>query len=279
MSEGTLAPTPSNVYSFSRVKCFQQCPLRYRFRYLEGRKEAFRSIESFLGSTVHDVLEWLYARRGDDTEPDEPEVLEEFSRRWSEGRDRTVAVIRIKDGDDDYLRLGRDMLSRFFNETFTRDLSRTVSLEQRLSMRLSATVLFTGFADRIGRTDNGRLFVIDYKTSRTEGDQSEFSEGLQAPLYAACVLDRHGDDEALAGYHYLRHGTTRWQPVDRDRARRLAQRFLQLVEEVEAADEFPARPGVLCSWCGFNAICPSAEVPDSLSGGLRRAEEMGRSLF
>jgi hypothetical protein len=67
--------------------------------------------------------------------------------------------------------------------------------------------------------------------------------------------------------------------VDRDRARQLVDRFLELVSEVEAAGDFPARPGVLCAWCGFNAICPSAEVPDSFSGGLRRAEEMGRSLF
>jgi len=279
MSEGTLAPTPSNTYSFSRVKCFQQCPLRYRFRYIEGRKEAFRSIESFLGSTVHDVLEWLYARRDAGTDPDESEVLAEFARRWTEGRDPTVAIIRINNDDEEYIRLGREMLTRFFNETFSRDRSRTVSLEQRLSKRLSDEVLFTGFADRIGRTDKGRLFVIDYKTSRSEGDGSEFSEGLQAPLYAACVLDHHNDDEALAGYHYLRHGTTRWQQVDRDRARQLVARFLDLVFEVETAGDFPARPGVLCSWCGFNAVCPSAEIPESLSGGLRRAEEMGRSLF
>ena len=279
MSEATLAPTPSNTYSFSRIKCFQQCPLRYRFRYLEGRKEAFRSIESFLGSTVHDVLEWLYAQRDAGTDPDESAVLAEFARHWTEGRDRSVAIIRVNNDDEEYIRLGREMLARFFSETFTRDQSRTVSLEQRLSKRLSDAVLFTGFADRIGRTDKGRLFVIDYKTSKSEGDGSEFSEGLQAPLYAACVLDHHDDDEALAGYHYLRHGTTRWQQVDRDRARQLVDRFLELVSEVEAAGDFPARPGVLCAWCGFNAICPSAEVPDSFSGGLRRAEEMGRSLF
>ncbi len=279
MSENPLAPTPSNTYSFSRIKCFQQCPLRYRFRYLEGRKEAFRSIESFLGSTVHDVLEWLYAQRDAGTDPDESAVLAEFARHWTEGRDRTVAIIRVNNDDEEYIRLGREMLARFFSETFTRDQSRTVSLEQRLSKRLSDAVLFTGFADRIGRTDKGRLFVIDYKTSKSEGDGSEFSEGLQAPLYAACVLDHHDDDEALAGYHYLRHGTTKWQQVDRDRARQLVDRFLELVSEVEAAGDFPARPGVLCAWCGFNAICPSAEVPDSFSGGLRRAEEMGRSLF
>lgn len=279
MSDTPLAPTPSNAYSFSRVKCFRQCPLRYRFRYIEGRKEAFRSIESFLGSTVHDVLEWLYVRREEGSELAETAILEEFSRRWADGNDRSVTVIRISDDDETYHRLGREMLSRFFTTTFSRDQSRTVSLEQRLSKRLSPEIVFTGFADRVGRTDKGRLFVIDYKTSKSEGDGSEFSEGLQAPLYAACVLDHHDDDEALAGYHYLRHGSTRWQQVDRDRARQLLQRFLDLVAEVEAAGDFPASPDVLCAWCGFNAVCPSAEVPDSLSGGLRRAEEMGRSLF
>jgi len=279
MSHTPLAPTPSNAYSFSRVKCFQQCPLRYRYRYIEGRKEAFRSIESFLGSTVHDALEWLYGQRDEGDEPAETAILEEFSRRWSEGRDRSIAIIRVGDDEEDYHRLGREMLSRFFTTTFARDRSRTISLEQRISKRLSQEVLFTGFADRVGRTDAGRLFVVDYKTSKSEGDGSEFSEGLQAPLYAACILDHHDDDEALAGYHYLRHGTTRWQLIDRDRAAQLVGRFLELVREVETAGDFPARPGVLCAWCGFNAICPSSRVPEGLSGGLRCAEEIGRSLF
>jgi putative RecB family exonuclease len=144
---------------------------------------------------------------------------------------------------------------------------------------LSDTVRFTGFADRVGRTESGRLFVVDYKTSKSEGNGSEFSEGLQAPLYAACVLRHHDEDEALAGYHYLRHGTTRWQQVDRARAEQLLRRFLDLVHEVESAAEHPPCPGVLCAWCGFNAICSSAQVPESLSGGLRRAEETARRLL
>ena len=279
MNDSERAPSPSNAYSFSRVKCFQQCPLRFRFRYLEGRREAFRSIESFLGSTVHDVLEWLYTGRDNGDDPSETVMLELFARLWSEHRDWDVAVIRISDDDEGYLRLGREMLSRFFRDTFARDCSQTLALEQRLSLRLSESVVFTGFADRIGRTESGRLFVVDYKTSRSEGNGAEFSEGLQAPLYAACVLERYGEREALAGYHYLRHGTTRWQQVEDERADQLFRRFLELVAEIVAADEFPARPGVLCAWCGFNAMCPAADVPESLSGGLRCAEKTGRRLL
>ena len=272
MTDSSRAPTPSNAYSFSRLKSFRQCPMQYRFRYLEGLRESFRSIESYLGNAVHDILEWLYSERDRGSDPDEAAMLDRFADRWQQGLDDTVVVIRIEENPETYLRLGREMLARFHRDTFARDRSETVSLEQRLSLKLSDEVMFTGFADRVGRTEKGRLFVIDYKSSRSEGNGSEFSEGLQAPLYAACVLQHHGEKEALAGYHYLRHGTTRWQQVDTARAQRLMERFLELVGETEAAAEFPARPGILCAWCGFNAHCPAAEVPDRFAGGLRYAQ-------
>jgi putative RecB family exonuclease len=279
MVDSDRAPTPSNSYSFSRLKSFQQCPMRYRFRYLQGRKEAFRSIESYLGNAVHDVLEWLYGQRKGGSSPDQEATLDRFASRWTEGWDEGIAIIRIEENEENYIRVGREMLDRFHRDTFSRDQSQTVALEQRLSERLTDDVVFTGFADRVGRTKKGRLFVIDYKTSKSEGNGSEFSEGLQAPLYAACVLRHHDEEEALAGYHYLRHGTTRWQQVDRDRAQDLLNRFLELVEETNSAGEFPARPGILCAWCGFNAECPAAEVADRFSGGLRQAEKMGRRLL
>jgi hypothetical protein len=53
------------------------------------------------------------------------------------------------------------------------------------------------------------------------------------------------------------------------------ERFLELVSETEAAGDFPARPGILCAWCGFNAVCSAAEVPDRFSGGLRYAQGTG----
>lgn len=279
MNDREPAPLPRNVFSFSRIKCFHQCPLRYRYRYLDSLSEAFRSIESFLGTAIHDVLEWLYTERDHGEDADESTMLESFADRWITKRDDSVAIVRIEDDEESYLKLGREMLVRFFRDTFLRDRSETLALEQRLTVRLSDTIVFAGFADRVGRTEQGRLFVVDYKTSKNEGNGSEFSEGLQAPLYAACVLSQHDDDEALAGYHYLRHGTTRWQQVDGDRAAYLLERFLGLATEAEMAGDFPARPGILCAWCGFNAHCPAAEVPEHFCGGLRHAERLARRLF
>jgi RecB family exonuclease len=271
------SPTPRNQYSFSRLKAFHQCPLRYRYRYLAGRRESFRSIETFLGSTLHAVLEWLYERRDHAAAPALAAALDEFARRWSEGWTGDVAVVRAGETADDSFRDGREMLSLFHRSTFTRDRSETIALEQRFAVPIAPDLHFTGVADRIGRTTSGRLFIVDYKTSRAPGTPEEFSEGLQAQLYAGCAIQQHEASEALAGYHYLRMATTSWHVVTRPRADENLRRFGELARTARDAAEFPARPGILCAWCGFNGICPEARVPVELAGGLRLARELGDS--
>jgi len=274
MPETGRGPTPRNQYSFSRIKSFHQCPLRYRYRYLKGLKEAFRSIESYLGNVVHDVLEWIYEEREKRESPSLDAALKLFGDRWTDGLNDEITVIRCSDQTDSYLVTGRELLEKFYRGTFSKDRSTTVALEQRLNYKLADDIIFTGFADRIGRTENGRLFVVDYKTSKKEGDGSEFSEGLQAPLYAACAMRNNDETEALAGYHYLRHERTSWQSVDGARASELLDRFHQLAVGVKSATEFEPRPGILCAWCGFNAFCTAANVPAALSGGLEKAREI-----
>lgn len=276
MSRQGPRPTPRNQFSFSRVKTFFQCPARYRFRYLKGMKDAFRSIESHLGTAVHDVLEWLYAERREGREHDRDDAAERFTERWRAGWNDEIAVVRIDQRPEDLEAVGRDMVSRFVDGVFARDRSATVALERRVQLRLDDGLVFTGFADRVGRTEGGRLFVVDYKTSKSLGDTSDFSEGLQAPLYAACTLETEADGSALAGYHYLRHDTTRWQQIDGDAAARVISHFTRLAVTADRATDFPTRPGPLCAWCGFNHVCPDARVPDHLAGGRRLAIE--RSL-
>jgi len=264
-------PAPRNLFSFSRIKTFFQCPARYRFRYVKGMREGFQSVEAHLGSTVHEVLEWLYREREQGTTPSTAAACGELERRWHERWHEGVAVVRRGDRPEDLLGAGRQMVERFCAETLAKDRSTTVALEVRLSEKLGQGATLTGVADRIGRTVAGRLFVVDYKTSRSLGDSSELSEGLQAPIYAACALRRWDEPEALAGYHYLRHAVTRWQPVSRARGEQLLARFEQLVTQARSATELPAKPSILCAWCGFNHVCPEARVPDDLDGGRQLA--------
>ena len=50
------------VYSHSRLTTFEQCPLKYKFKYIDELEPDYEnSIEAFLGKKVHETLEWLYA--------------------------------------------------------------------------------------------------------------------------------------------------------------------------------------------------------------------------
>jgi putative RecB family exonuclease len=50
-----------SVYSHSRLSCYEQCPQKYKLKYLDKVKtEVEQSIEAFLGSRVHETLEKLY---------------------------------------------------------------------------------------------------------------------------------------------------------------------------------------------------------------------------
>lgn len=45
------------LYSYSRLRCYEQCPQKYKFQYIDKIKiEAKESIELFLGKRVHKTL-------------------------------------------------------------------------------------------------------------------------------------------------------------------------------------------------------------------------------
>src|ERR1019366_9064878 len=48
------------MYSNSRIETFEQCPRKYRFRYIENIRTDSEGIEAFVGKRVHESLEKLY---------------------------------------------------------------------------------------------------------------------------------------------------------------------------------------------------------------------------
>ena len=49
------------TYSHSKLCTFEQCPLKYKLRYIDKIKPVIeKTIESHLGKVVHGTLEWIY---------------------------------------------------------------------------------------------------------------------------------------------------------------------------------------------------------------------------
>jgi hypothetical protein len=47
------------TYSHSKLGTYEQCPQKYKFRYIDGIKPEKKTIEAFLGGLLHEKLDTL----------------------------------------------------------------------------------------------------------------------------------------------------------------------------------------------------------------------------
>ena len=179
-----------SAYSFSRISLFEQCARRFRYRYLDGVKEAFDSVEGFMGRRVHDTVEWLFAERTRGRVPSAAETVTQYCRRWDEevvGAPRRINVVKRGEDVETYRRAGAEILHRFYRERFIADKLETVATEKHFTIPLGGRYVFQGYIDRLARDAAGRLHVIDYKTGRRMPETFAGKEAEQDHQPAHCL--------------------------------------------------------------------------------------------
>jgi len=68
------------AFSYSKLSMYTECPLKYKFKYLDKIKEEPKSYFAF-GNSIHKALEFLHAVSNPPF-PSIEEVLESFKKQW-----------------------------------------------------------------------------------------------------------------------------------------------------------------------------------------------------
>ena len=125
-----------------------------------------------------------------------------------------------------------------------------------------------GYADRLELDEDGRVVVVDLKTSKYMPYDKDVEAHSQLGLYQLAV--DHGAADELVGRSAASGGAELVQlrtgdvlpkiqhqsrPADDD-APRLVEEQLMVAAAVLRSEEFVARPGPHCRRCPFQAICP-----------------------
>lgn len=273
--------TEPRPLSYSSLRTYLECPLRWKFLYVDKLPEAPRSYFSF-GRTIHSVLEELVrpflvpesvprksagkAQRRLDQWHGEGPLVERSPHPLSKDELlATYARLWVRDGytspeeESRYKALGENMLLRYYDH-FLEEHPRPVAIEQYLQSSLGGIPVH-GYVDRIDLTSSGGLEVLDYKTSRDLSIQ-EARDSDQLAMYQVLVEHNYAlPVERLTLYH-LRSLTPHSTPA------RGAPAIAQLSQKVgDVADgirgeRFDPTPGRQCERCDFRAICPEfREVP------------------
>ncbi len=251
------------VYSHSRLACYENCPLQYKLRYLDRIKAERDTIEAFLGSRFHEVMEKLY---GDSAVRATPlaELLAYFEARWAAEIHAGVEIHEPDRTSDDYRRLGRRFIEDYYARYRPFDQSRVLGLEKRVLTDLDGTGRYRvqGYIDRLAKTSDGAYEIHDYKTSASLPRQSDLDEDRQLALYQIAVQEMWRDVRSVRlVWHYVAFDEEMSSVRNPEQLEGLKRDIIGLIVRIESAAAFEPRESALCDWCPYGEHCPVKKHP------------------
>ncbi len=249
------------VYSHSRLSAFENCPLQYRYRYIDRIQTDFESIEAFMGKKVHETLEAIYADLDRARAAGVEAAVGIFRRLWDRELTPAVQVIRPDMKAEDYLAIGERCVRTFWDENypFQIDPAKIIGLEMKVEIALDRErrYLMLGYVDRAQHAGPGVIEIHDYKTSASLPREGSLRYDRQLPLYEMGLRQRFpGTNEVRLVWHFLAHAKTIVETRTREQLDRIRRACIALIQTVEKAYDFPSKKGPLCAWCSYQGICP-----------------------
>lgn len=247
------------VYSHSRLSCYEQCPQKYKLKYLDKvETEIEESIEAYLGSRVHETLEKLYRDLGYQKVNTLDELLDFFRSEWKKNWDDSIVIVKEEYGPENYLKMGEKFITDYYNKYKPFDKGKTIALEERVLITLddAGDYKLQGFIDRVMESEEGYYEVHDYKTNSRLPLAEYLENDRQLALYAIGIKERYPDVKDIKlVWHFLAFG----KEIDSTRTDKeleaLKKDVIALIEKIESEEKFEANPSLLCDWCEFKPIC------------------------
>jgi len=232
--------------SHSSISMYQECPLRYKFKYVDNLPEKPKHFFSF-GQSMHKSLEFFYGVKALPA-PSLEELLKHYEENW-------VSVgYRDEAQEAQYFQDGKDILSGYYRRhRASYRIPYFVEYEFQISVD---GVPVTGKVDRIDRFDDGRLSVLDYKTGKALPGDRILVDAQLTMYQMACESLLGAEVGRLTFYHLPTHKEHTAGRRSQAQLQELRLRIKDTAESI-AAGRFEPRPAErVCQWCDYKTFCP-----------------------
>lgn len=248
------------IYSHSRLSTYENCPLKYRFRYLDRVKiEESETIEAFMGLRVHETLEKLYRDLLLSKTNTMDELLSSYNDNWQKYYSEDIRIVRDGYSSENYRDTGAKCIGEYYARYQPFNDGKTLGLEQMIHIDIEGYKL-QGFIDRLSVSSDDTYEIHDYKTSQHIPQQSHFEKDRQLALYHIGIQGMFNDArEVNLVWHYLLHDKEIRSRRTEEELSGLKSEIVALIEKIEKAQaeyEFPAVESGLCGWCEYQSLCP-----------------------
>ena len=225
----------------TRFETYARCPFEYFLKFLLGLEEVEEPTEEFFltaaqrGLLIHKLLKRLYERSlqdrplGDVSDSELEALLQEAQAGAGDLSSHARALPAVWEVEREGIITQLRLLLQYERKEHAGDRpSRFEYAFEHSPSSLEAVPVFRGRIDRVDRTPEGGIHVIDYKTGRSvRYRKGGFAGGtqLQLPIYLLCAAELLGAEVGLASY-------LRFAPPA-DRAEFTLQRLRERMDEFE----------------------------------------------
>ena len=252
------------IYSHSRLCTFEQCPLKYKLRYIDKIiPEIEQTIEAHLGKVVHDTLEWIYntVKKNPEKVPNLDEIINHYINVWQRDLTRETLIVKKQFTQKDYLNKGIQFLADYFQMHYPFK-DGTIECEKEITIHLDENTQIKGFIDRlVYNLEKGYYEIHDYKTANTLPTQEKMDQDRQLALYSIAIKEMYGKDkEVVLVWHYLAYNHKIISKRTEEQLEQLKEETKKLIEEIEQTKEFISNKSMLCEWCEYKSVCPEWNI-------------------
>lgn len=252
----------------SSISSFKECPLAFRFSYLDRLPEP-PSPWASKGTLVHRALELLMCRPASERTVDAA-LADLDTARAELAEHPEFAGLELSDDEWALFHLDAAELVRKYFELEDPTTVKPIGLELKLQADVGSARV-RGIIDRLELDADGELVVTDYKTGRVPSEFFEAKSLGGVHMYAVLCQEMLGRRPARVQLLYLSKPEAIIATPTEQSCRGMQRKATALWSAIERAcarDDFRPNPGRLCDFCAFKAYCPA------FGGDPEQAEEL-----
>lgn len=256
----------SKVYSYSKIKRFEKCPLEYYFFYLHPEWKGFQRPKDYntKGSAIHNALTLFYHLESDQRSLDNLKKC--LNDSWFADLDPKkkpplgqIAGFKDIEHERKVYWDAMKMLEKFFelgdiNPLLfylpSKNIRYSFSDYEQMVKPINEEFFVSGKFDRIDKLEDGRLRIIDFKTGRDNQDK------FQLDFYRILAEMNFDESIGVVSFYYLKNGKVKDFPVFESRSNEIKEQILEKLNKIKTAKEFVPKPSRLCDFCDFKQVCP-----------------------
>lgn len=253
---GLMKGTNMRWYSHSGLSAFEQCPYRYKLRYIDRVEiDKGESIACFRGSAAHFGVEMIYGEIMARRMPDLASLLDATRKWWAEHYHERIILPEGEGTPESYLDEALKCVRTYYERHYPFDADETMAMERKVFAPMNSHYGILGYIDRLVRRDR-TIEVHDFKTSSRPGRHQSIFENRQLALYAMGVMHEMPKlPPVKLVWHYLPRGEARTAVHNGGEYEMLRLNVLNLITTIESCTGFAKRVTPLCNWCDYVAVC------------------------